>query len=240
MTMSNSKTLLLGCAVALVGIACRPASAATELEIEVYAGPTECDDADAVSDGNQLSMHYTGTIDESSATGTPGEKFDSSLDRGQTFDFAVGEGQVIKGWDQGLVGLCLGAKANLVIPPELGYGDAGAGGGVIPGGATLRFDVEVVAIDGRTAEPEFDAEAMSDEAAEEQMRMPEEDLFSEIDKDGDGKLNDTEVTAYFDEKWKGNIPHELWEKEDTDKDGFISWEEFTGPKGARPVTTDEL
>lgn len=101
-------------------------------------------------------MHYTGTIDQSSATGEKGSKFDSSRDRGQTFDVQIGAGQVIKGWDEGIVGLCKGAKANLVIPPEMGYGDQGAGG-QIPGGATLHFDVEVVDINekGRKLAPQY-------------------------------------------------------------------------------------
>ena len=115
---------------------------------------TKCDDAQKVKKGNFLKMHYTGTIDQSSATGEKGKKFDSSRDRGQTFDVAIGTGQVIKGWDEGIVGLCLGAKANLIIvsyplilkmvvvcmcyiklhllclfvlyqPPEMGYGDRG-------------------------------------------------------------------------------------------------------------------
>jgi len=68
-------------------------------------------------------QHYTGTIDQSSATGEKGSKFDSSRDRGATFDVQIGIGQVIKGWDEGIVGLCKGAKANLIIPPEMGYGD---------------------------------------------------------------------------------------------------------------------
>ena len=76
---------------------------------------TKCDDAQKVKKGNFLKMHYTGTIDQSSATGEKGKKFDSSRDRGQTFDVAIGTGQVIKGWDEGIVGLCLGAKANLII-----------------------------------------------------------------------------------------------------------------------------
>ena len=67
-------------------------------------------------------MHYTGSIDESSATGDKGSKFDSSRDRGSTFDFRLGGGQVIRGWDEGLIGLCKGAKATLIIPPEMGYG----------------------------------------------------------------------------------------------------------------------
>ena len=75
----------------------------------------KCDDAQKVKKGNFLKMHYTGTIDQSSATGEKGKKFDSSRDRGQTFDVAIGTGQVIKGWDEGIVGLCLGAKANLII-----------------------------------------------------------------------------------------------------------------------------
>eukprot|EP00957_Ditylum_brightwellii_P078770 5989411-Ditylum_brightwellii.AAC.1 len=90
-------------------------------------------------------MHYTGKIDESSETGEKGSVFDSSRDRGQPFEFQIGAGRVIAGWDQGLLGLCKGAKANLVIPPEFGYGEHGAGG-VIPGGATLHFDVEVLGI----------------------------------------------------------------------------------------------
>ena len=72
-------------------------SIAENLKVNVYEGPTECDDRDKVQNGNYLKMHYTGTIDESSETGEKGSKFDSSRDRGQTFDFQIGKGQVIKG-----------------------------------------------------------------------------------------------------------------------------------------------
>merc|ERR1712139_61963 len=79
------------------------------------------------------------------AAGVKGKKFDSSLDRGQPFTFTLGQGQVIKGWDQGLIGICPGEKRKLVIPPALGYGSAGAGG-AIPGGATLDFTVECLKV----------------------------------------------------------------------------------------------
>ena len=92
------------------------------------SGPTECDEKTAP--GHHLSMHYTGTIDESSETGVAGTQFDSSIPRGKTFDFPLGGGRVIRGWDEGLVGLCKGAKATLVIPPEMGYGAQGEWSGV--------------------------------------------------------------------------------------------------------------
>ncbi len=111
---------------------------AAELSVKVYEGPTECEESDKVKSGDYLEMHYTGTIDESSETGEKGKKFDSSRDRGQTFDVQIGIGRVIKGWDDGIVGLCKGAKAVLVIPPEMGYGETGAGND-IPGGATVSI-----------------------------------------------------------------------------------------------------
>mmetsp|Transcript_52044 Transcript_52044/g.114218 ORF Transcript_52044/g.114218 Transcript_52044/m.114218 type:complete len:135 (-) Transcript_52044:51-455(-) len=95
--------------------------------------------------GDKLSMHYVGTIDMASVAGVKGSKFDSSRDRNEPLSFTVGVGQVIPGWDQGLLNMCVGEQRSLVIPPELAYGDQGAGDD-IPGGATLHFDVECVGI----------------------------------------------------------------------------------------------
>jgi len=183
---------------------------ADKLEVEVYEGPKECDASNLVQSGKYLQMHYTGTIDETSKAGTPGKQFDSSRDSGSTFDFKIGGGQVIQGWDEGLVGLCVGAKAILVIPPDMGYGEDGAGDD-IPGGSTLRFDVEVVGV--------------SDEGP------PEKNIFTDLDADSDGKLTKDEVLAYFKNEGQEEIPEGLWDSEDKDGDGFISWEEFSGPKG---------
>merc|ERR1719472_54195 len=92
--------------------------------ITLSTGSSGCAQAKA---GDKLTMHYTGTIDPNSATGAKNQKFDSSLDRGTPFTFTLGQGQVIKGWDQGLKGICPGEKRKLVIPPKLGYGANGAG-----------------------------------------------------------------------------------------------------------------
>ena len=89
-------------------------------------------------------MHYTGWLYEN---GAKGKKFDSSLDRGQPFEFRIGQGQVIRGWDEGVATMKVGGKRTLIIPPELGYGARGAGG-VIPPNATLIFEVELLAVKG--------------------------------------------------------------------------------------------
>ena len=92
------------------------------------------------SAGKTVSVHYTGWL------ASNGKKFDSSVDRGQPFMFQLGAGQVIKCWDEGVSGMKVGGKRQLRIPPELGYGSRGAGGGVIPANATLIFDVELLAV----------------------------------------------------------------------------------------------
>lgn len=89
--------------------------------------------------GDVLKMHYTGSLED-------GTEFDSSIPRGEPLSFTLGSGQVIKGWDQGLMGMCEGEKRKLVIPSDLGYGASGSPP-KIPGGATLIFEVELVGIE---------------------------------------------------------------------------------------------
>ncbi|HEX6865091.1 MAG TPA: FKBP-type peptidyl-prolyl cis-trans isomerase [Thermoanaerobaculia bacterium] len=102
------------------------------VDLEVGEGP------EAVS-GKAVEVHYTGWLEN-------GTKFDSSLDRREPFTFRLGAGEVIEGWDQGVAGMKVGGKRKLIIPPDLGYGEQGAGG-AIPPGATLIFEVELLGIE---------------------------------------------------------------------------------------------
>ena len=107
-------------------------------DLESGAGPE-------VANGQTAVVHYTGWLHDPQKPEGKGRKFDSSRDHGDTFAFTVGGGEVIRGWDLGVAGMKVGGKRRLVIPSELGYGARGAGG-VIPGGATLVFDVELMGI----------------------------------------------------------------------------------------------
>jgi peptidylprolyl isomerase len=103
------------------------------IEIEQGSG-------DAPKASQTVVVHYTGWLE------SDGTKFDSSVDRGTPFSFTIGEGKVIRGWDEGLATMQVGGKRRLIIPPDLAYGEAGAGGGAIPPNATLIFDVELLEI----------------------------------------------------------------------------------------------
>lgn len=98
----------------------------------------ECGTGAEAAAGDSVSVHYVGTLED-------GTKFDSSRDRNQPFDFNLGAGLVIQGWDEGVVGMKVGGTRKLTIPPDLGYGEAGAGG-VIPPDATLIFEIELLEV----------------------------------------------------------------------------------------------
>lgn len=198
-------------ALAFLAFAVPSITLAADLEIIKDFVPETC--TEKTKAGNHLQMHYTGTIHETSKTGEKGKEFDSSRNHNEPFGFKLGAGQVIKGWDKGLLDMCVGEKRTLIIPPELGYGERGAGPD-IPGGATLKFEVECVAI--------------SDQ------NPPVPNLFKEIDSDGDKALSKEEIDTWFKNERDMEAPEGLWETEDQNKDGSISWDEFTGPKGSSP------
>jgi FKBP-type peptidyl-prolyl cis-trans isomerase FkpA len=119
-----------------------PASGVSTMQsIELNAGTGE-----AVTAGKIAVVQYTGWLYEASAKDNKGKQFDSSRTGGQPFKFPVGTGQVIKGWDQGVLGMKVGESRRLIIPADLAYGDSGAGG-VIPPGATLVFDIDLIAVE---------------------------------------------------------------------------------------------
>lgn len=160
---------------------------AAELEIrDIVVGTGE----EAVP-GATVTVHYTGWLMD-------GTKFDSSLDRGEPFSFPLGASRVIRGWDQGVEGMRVGGKRELVIPPELGYGARGAGG-VIPPNATLRFEVELLGV----AKPNFgtlDNSELKDRLAAGavlvDIRRPEE--WKET-----GVIDGAHLITFFDDK--GNV-----------------------------------
>lgn len=102
-------------------------------------------DGDVATAGQTVTVHYTGWVYDSAATDNKGEKFDSSVDKNTPFDFPLGAGRVIKGWDEGVAGMKIGGKRTLIIPSEMGYGARGAGS-KIPPNATLLFDVELLGL----------------------------------------------------------------------------------------------
>ncbi|GAB0114729.1 FKBP-type peptidyl-prolyl cis-trans isomerase [Acidisoma sp. C75] len=135
----------------MAGLAATAAAPATAMAASAPPGFTALSDGVLVHDdkigtgpaaqpGQTVVVQYTGWL---YANGQKGTKFDSSYDHGQPFSFVLGNGQVIPGWDAGVVGMRVGGERTLIIPPDQAYGDQGAGG-VIPPGATLMFDVKLI------------------------------------------------------------------------------------------------
>ncbi len=119
---------------------------ATDIKmVDLVKTDVKVGDGTEATAGKVVSVHYTGWLYDEKAADKHGTKFDSSRDRGQPFQFPLGGGQVIKGWDQGVAGMKIGGQRTLIIPAEMGYGARGAGG-VIPPNATLIFDVELLGV----------------------------------------------------------------------------------------------
>jgi peptidylprolyl isomerase len=144
--VSRGTFIALAIAVAVVGMAASADPARAQPVTTTSSGlgiiDTKVGTGPSPKPGQTVVVHYTGWLDEN---GKKGKKFDSSLDRGQPFEFPLGKGQVIAGWDQGVATMKVGGKRTLIVPPDLGYGSSGAGG-VIPPNATLIFDVELLRI----------------------------------------------------------------------------------------------
>ncbi len=144
----KSVCVLLLCAALAVAAACsdEESKVSDATPVTTSSGLTYLDQGqgkgDPIKAGQTAVVHYTGWLNNN---GTPGQKFDSSRDRGQPFSFRLGAGQVIRGWDEGVAGMKPGGKRRLTIPPELGYGARGAGN-TIPPNASLIFDVELIEI----------------------------------------------------------------------------------------------
>ncbi|KAB5566981.1 peptidylprolyl isomerase [Coniochaeta sp. 2T2.1] len=126
---------------------------ADELKIDVTL-PVECERKTAK--GDKIHVHYKGTLQKD------GSKFDASYDRGQPFSFKLGGGQVIKGWDEGLLDMCIGEKRTLTVPPEFGYGSRAVG--PIPAGSVLIFETELMGIEG-VSKPESIVTKATDSAS---------------------------------------------------------------------------
>ena len=131
-----------------------PDSASSRLSSKIGAQVTDLQiidvkqgDGPQARAGKLVIVHYTGWLYDPSAPDGHGKKFDSSVDRKEPFAFPLGAGRVIKGWDEGVAGMKAGGKRTLVIPPQMAYGERGAGG-VIPPNATLLFDVELIEVKG--------------------------------------------------------------------------------------------
>lgn len=143
--IARTATLALAFALgAFAMVASAPATAEETTASGLKIIDTEVGTGASPTTGQTCVMHYTGWLYENGQKTT---KFDSSVDRGQPFEFPIGTGRVIKGWDEGVATMKVGGKRTLIIPPDLGYGASGAGG-VIPPNATLIFDVELLDIKG--------------------------------------------------------------------------------------------
>merc|ERR1711973_972708 len=208
--------LFLSCFLSIVA----NAAEAEEVKIDVLSKPEACDII--AKNGDTISMKYKGNLYDVT-TKEIGKEFDSNHDRPGTFDFKLGAGQVIQGWEKGIPGMCVGEKRKLTIPPQLAYGDAGFSD-LIPPKSTLVFEIELV-----------DTKAGSD--AQDHPHDHEGDSFAAIDTNGDKQITSEEMAAYikkFNEEGSeadkfdniDTIVGEIFQEDDKNKDGVISLDEY--------------
>jgi len=182
-----------------------------QLMVTTTSMPEHCNRT--VGRGSTVGVRYEGRI---ATADSQRRVFADNTAEPEPFDVLIGNGDIILGWEVGLIGLCAGEHATLDVPPELAYGDHGNGGS-IPPGASLSFQLHVVETwDGNEARP------------------PMPNLFARIDADGDAHLTPPEVDIHYERLGKP-VPPRLWEQEDLDRDGRLSHAEFTGPKGEEPA-----
>lgn len=190
------------------------------LDIRHIGKPDDC--KRQAAKGDFVTVHYTGKL-------TNGTIFDSSYKQDKPFEFQLGQGHVIQGWEEGILGMCVEEQRKLIVPAHLGYGKEGHGD-LIPPDSDLIFDVELLSIEDS---------------------LPTQNVFKEIDKNGDMVVTREEVHEYMDRQMKemkmhsvdgetapadidedmrNKLVEEIFAEDDKDKDGYISHEEFSGPK----------
>lgn len=191
-------------------------SASSDIEVIIYKGPRECankgteDKPTKIEKNHVVGLHFTVTIVDDD--GSIGRKIESSRDGvGIAPSFTVGQGKVIAGLDQGLIGLCKGSSAYIIVPPNLAYGRMGKPEQGVMYDTILRYDVEILDI-----------------------QPPAPNDFVNIDSNKDWEISIDEAREYFETLNQMVNLDTLWNDEDTNGDGYISWEEFKGPKGSDP------
>eukprot|EP00933_Yihiella_yeosuensis_P074672 TRINITY_DN8365_c3_g1_i1.p1 TRINITY_DN8365_c3_g1~~TRINITY_DN8365_c3_g1_i1.p1 ORF type:complete len:316 (+),score=36.36 TRINITY_DN8365_c3_g1_i1:100-948(+) len=188
----------------------------TEVQVQIQSGPTECSESETIRTNKHAKIMYAAKIHESSIAGEADVPVYDTHMLHEGFDIHVGTKQYIEGWDIGLVGLCKGAKAHILMPPHVAHGDEGDGA-LTPGNATLHFDVNIMDV--------------SD------TPFPVYDFFGELDTDKDDKISFAEAEAYFTKPIAqfGDAPQFMpdgwFDEHDRNRDGFIVRREFQGPGG---------
>jgi Ca2+-binding EF-hand superfamily protein len=213
-------SLLANVSIILLFISSSTALAAvSDVQVVVYSGPNECSNDDGgklnkIIPDSIVGLHFTVTIDPTSigSKSLLGKVIESSKSSsgmgGIAPSFPVGQGKVISGLDVGLLGLCRGSSAYIIVPPHLGYGKLGKPNVGVEPDTTLRYDVEILDI-----------------------QPPILNDFRKIDTNHDWLISVEEARMYFDALGQAINLDGLWKEEDIDHDGYISWMEFTGPKG---------